>query len=81
VSLKLVPPGHLTHAPGEQEHTLCGLSFDAHESGDWPDEIVFAQVGDYVTCPQCKAHIDFVRSCYRPRSYQLQNTTKGEVAT
>ena len=57
------------HAEGEIEHSLCGVAFDAYSSGDWPTEVVFAKAGETVTCPECCAHIDFVRSQYRHYRY------------
>lgn len=49
------------HAEGEQEHSLCGMAFDAFESGDAEEPIVFAKKGEIVTCEECRAHIDYVR--------------------
>ena len=57
------------HASGPQEHALCGLSFDAFESGDHKEPVVFAQSGQLVTCVLCRVHIDHVRSFFR-RGYR-----------
>jgi hypothetical protein len=43
------------------EFTLCGMAFDAFESGDADEPIVFALSGQPVTCDECKAVIDHVR--------------------
>ena len=31
------------HAEGEQEHALCGLAFDAYETGDEDNPVIFAK--------------------------------------
>jgi len=58
------------HAEGEQEHSLCGMAFDAFESGDSDEEIVFAKSGDMVTCEDCKRHIDFVMNNFSSYRYK-----------
>ena len=58
------------HAEGEQEHSLCGMAFDAYDSGDADEPIVFAKPGEIVTCKHCRAHIDFVRRKYRAYRYR-----------
>lgn len=57
------------HAEGEQEHALCGLAFDAYDSGDEDQPVVFAEAGETVTCPDCRAAIDYVRSNFRGYRY------------
>jgi hypothetical protein len=54
-----------THAPGRLEHALCGLSFDAHQSGDAAAPVVFAQSGELITCTLCRLEIDHVRAMFR----------------
>jgi len=49
------------HAAGPQEHALCGLAEDAHESGDWHEPVVMAKPGESVTCKECRDVIDFIR--------------------
>lgn len=49
------------NAPGRLEHTLCGFAPEAFESGDSDEPIVFADVGDQVTCRTCRSEIDFIR--------------------
>lgn len=53
------------HAPGRMEHALCGLSFDAHQSGDADEPVVFAMPGELVTCNLCRLEIDHVRETFR----------------
>lgn len=53
------------HAPGRLEHALCGLSFDAHDSGDADAPVVFAKTGEMVTCRMCRLEIDHVRETFR----------------
>lgn len=57
------------HAEGQNEHSLCGMAFDAYESGDADGPIVFASAGQQVTCEECRRHIDFVRRTYRGYTY------------
>lgn len=52
------------HAAGEQEHALCGMAFDAYETGDADAPIVFAEPGQKVTCEFCCRVVDFVQSHY-----------------
>jgi hypothetical protein len=47
------------------EYTLCGDAFDAFESGDADEPIVFANAGQVVTCTECRRAIDYVRKHYR----------------
>jgi hypothetical protein len=56
-------------APGIQEHSLCGMAFDAFESGDADAPVVFAQPGEQVTCQECLALIRYVRSAFRRNRY------------
>jgi hypothetical protein len=49
------------HAEGLQEHSLCGLAFDAFDTGDYEEPVVFAKTGQRVTCERCREHIDWVR--------------------
>jgi len=42
-------------APGNGgEFTACGLAYDAHESGDHNEPVVFAGEGETVTCGKCR---------------------------
>jgi len=59
------------HAEGEQEHSLCGMAFDAFDTGDADEQIVFAKDGETVTCPDCRDAIDFVRRYYK-RGYKYR---------
>jgi len=47
---------------GGGEYSLCGLAFDAHDSGDEPEPVHFAVGGQLVTCRECRAMIDYVRT-------------------
>ncbi len=66
-----VSPSDVLHAEGEQEHSLCGMAFDAYSSGDAEEEIIFAKPGETVTCADCKRHIDFVRKHYKGYRYKV----------
>ena len=41
-------------SPVMAEYSLCGMAFDAYESGDAEDQIIFAQSGETITCIGCK---------------------------
>jgi len=63
------------HAMGDGnggEFTICGMAFDAYESGDADEQVVFAKPKEVVTCKECRAAIDYVKSAfttdYRVRS-------------
>jgi hypothetical protein len=43
------------------EFTLCGMAFDAYDSGDADEPIVMAQPRELVTCAECRAVIDYAR--------------------
>jgi len=36
------------------EYSLCGMAFDAYESGDAEEQIIFAQSGETITCTGCR---------------------------
>lgn len=57
------------HAEGEVEHSLCGMAFDAFDSGDSDEPIIFAKDGEVVTCAPCREHLDFVRRYYKRYRY------------
>lgn len=57
------------HAEGEQEYSLCGTAFNAFDSGDVDEPVIFAKTGDTVTCQECRDHLDFIRRCYRRYRY------------
>lgn len=44
------------------EYTLCGDAFDAFESGDADEPIVFAESGQTITCERCRKIIDYCKS-------------------
>jgi hypothetical protein len=50
------------HGPGagQGEHAMCGLAFDAHDSGDHSVPVVFAKPGEVVTCETCRMYIEHV---------------------
>lgn len=58
-----------THAPGLNEFTICGMAFDAHDSGDAAEPIVVAEVGQMVTCPTCRDTIDHARTAFKRYHY------------
>lgn len=47
------------------EFTVCGLSFDAHETGDADHPVVMAQSGQTVTCEACRKTIAFMKTFTR----------------
>jgi hypothetical protein len=49
------------------EFTICGIAFDAHESGDVDEEVVFADPGQLVTCEDCRRTIAFIKQFKRYR--------------
>lgn len=61
-------------APGPQEFSLCGMAFDAFESGDAEAPIVFAADRKRVTCEHCIAVIGYTRS-------HFSSTTRAGVAS
>lgn len=68
------------HAPGFQgggEFTLCGDSFDAFETGDAEEPVLFAKPLEsgsgrksLVTCEACRIAIDFVRQNFSGYRYK-----------
>lgn len=57
------------HAPGTQEHTLCGMAFDAFDTGDCEEPIVFAEPGQLVTCAACQEQLDHAQKCFKRYRY------------
>lgn len=43
------------------EFTACGVAFDAHDSGDYDEKIVFAASGESVNCPHCAAVVAYYK--------------------
>jgi hypothetical protein len=39
------------------EFTICGMAFDAFDSGHTDEQIVFAEPGQIVTCIECRREI------------------------
>jgi hypothetical protein len=65
------------HGPSSQaEFMLCGYAFDAFDTSDADERVVEAEAGETVTCPECRAVIDYMRKAY-PRGYKFT----GEVLT
>jgi len=52
------------HADGPGEFALCGLAFDAFDSGDVPEKLVYAQAGEKVTCEICRQFISHVYEAF-----------------
>lgn len=60
------------HGPSSMpEIMLCGLAFDAYESGDVDEPVIEAKADELVTCPECRAVIDYIRQRYRGGSYRF----------
>lgn len=58
----------MKHAKGTAsggEYSLCGLAFDAHETGDADEPVEFAEAGELVTCVECRDVIDHVRATFK----------------
>ena len=53
---------HAISPIGGSEHSLCGLAFDAFESGDLEYKPIFAKSGDKITCAMCRAIIDYCKA-------------------
>ena len=71
----------ILHGPsplGGGEFTVCGLSFDAHVSGDHDEPIVFAEKGETVTCPDCRRELDNLRGAYRRYKFVGCTARKAE---
>ena len=53
----------ITHVenPRQAEYTMCGLAFDAYDSGDHDEQITFAVGGKPVTCMDCRHMVLDVR--------------------
>lgn len=50
-------------APGQGgEYTACGMAFDAHDSGDEDEPIVFAEPGKVYDCAECRRVVDAYRA-------------------
>lgn len=47
--------------PAFSEYTVCGLAYDAHESGDHDEQVLFAEDGEPVTCLKCREVVTEVR--------------------
>ena len=43
------------------EYSLCGLAFDAYESCDTDEQVLFINDGEKVTCPDCRVAIREIR--------------------
>ncbi len=41
--------------------TMCGMAFDAHDSGDSDEPIIFAKSRQRITCDDCRRCIDHAR--------------------
>ncbi|WP_186058673.1 hypothetical protein [Burkholderia gladioli] len=61
------PPLHAEGPASTSEFTLCGIAFDAQDSGDIDEPIVFAKAGQVVDCEDCRRIIDYVKSFKRYR--------------
>lgn len=58
-------PIHAKGLASGGEFTLCGIAFDAHDSGDVDEPVVFAAPGQTVDCEDCRIVIDYVKSFKR----------------
>lgn len=52
---------HGLNAGQGEEFSLCGMSYDAFESGDADETIVFAEPGQKINCPDC---LEFLTKTY-----------------
>lgn len=53
---------HCDTPAGGYEFTLCGVAFDAFDTGDAEEPVVFAQAGELITCKECRNVIDHARA-------------------
>lgn len=53
---------HAISPAGSGEFAACGLAFDAHDSGDHDEPVIFAGAGEAVTCPECRRIVIEFRS-------------------
>lgn len=70
------------HGEGHAEFSLCGLAFDAHESGDHDEPVVFAKPGQLVTCPECRQVLDRIRNefkGYRVAALKGASSSEGDA--
>lgn len=59
-------------APNQgEEFSLCGLAFDAFESGDADEPVEFAKSGQKITCEECRDVIQKIRD-----NFTYQGTVK-----
>lgn len=50
------------HMPGGgDEFAVCGLAFDAYDSGDADAPVIFAGEGELVTCRECRRAVTEIR--------------------
>ena len=66
------------HADGPNEHTLCGLAFDAHESGDLEEAVQYAAPGKPVRCALCLRMIEHVYENFT-KTGRVRPTTEGKT--
>lgn len=52
---------HAGSPQGDGEFTVCGLAYDAYESGDHDEPVLFAGDGEPVTCLMCREVVTEVR--------------------
>ena len=52
---------HAHNPAGDGEYTMCGLAFDAFDSGDHHEPIIFDDDGEPVTCDECRRIVIEVR--------------------
>lgn len=43
------------------EYSICGLAFDAYESGDADEQVLFAKPGETVSCRDCRRAVIEIR--------------------
>lgn len=46
------------------EFTACGMAFDAYDSGDADEPIVFVKGKETVTCQDCRDVIDYFKMTF-----------------
>ena len=54
-------PIHASGTGAGGEMTMCGMAFDAHDSGDSDEPIIFAKSRQRITCDDCRRCIDHAR--------------------
>jgi hypothetical protein len=70
-----VKAGPVVHADDGNEYTVCGLAFDAYDSGDAAEPVVMAEEGQVYTCENCRRVIAWHRMFKRHKQPDIGEKT------